>query len=61
MTVKVKNANPLRERKCLCCRGAFLSEGFHNRMCDKCKDSDNFGNDFAFGGDVGVIRMAERA
>lgn len=24
-------------RTCLCCRGHFLSEGAHNRMCDKCR------------------------
>ena len=27
-------------RPCLRCRGAFLSEGFHHRICAGCKDSD---------------------
>lgn len=28
------------ERKCLCCLRPFMSDGNHNRMCDRCrKDS----------------------
>lgn len=25
------------ERPCMCCRQTFLSEGIHNRMCDRCR------------------------
>lgn len=40
-----------RERRCMCCAATFLSEGPHNRMCDRCRrsetasasDSDAFG------------------
>lgn len=27
----------LLERACLSCRNPFLSEGTHNRMCEKCR------------------------
>ena len=27
------------ERACMTCQGAFLSEGFHNRMCARCKEA----------------------
>ncbi len=27
-------------RPCICCKDLFLSQGFHNRMCDKCRLRD---------------------
>lgn len=26
-----------KERPCLCCQRAFLSDGIHNRLCDTCR------------------------
>lgn len=60
MTVKVKSENPLRNRSCLRCRKSFLSEGFHNRICERCKETADYGfTDFAFEGDTGVMRLAQ--
>lgn len=28
------------ERPCLCCKVAFISEGFHNRLCNTCCIAD---------------------
>ena len=38
------------ERPCLCCGEAFLSEGIHNRMCNRCRShADPLGN-YAYSG-----------
>jgi hypothetical protein len=32
-----------QKRSCLCCAHPFLSEGAHNRLCDRCRNtSDTF-------------------
>lgn len=43
-----------QERPCLCCGGAFLSAGAHNRLCDDCRRQD--------GGPVpmGIVRPQRR-
>ncbi len=28
-----------KNRNCMCCRKPFLSLGFHNRLCDRCRGS----------------------
>lgn len=32
------------ERTCLCCKGAFWSEGFGERVCRRCKTSNTWRN-----------------
>lgn len=34
-----RRISALRARKCLCCETQFMSEGAHNRLCDKCRES----------------------
>ena len=37
---EAKKTMVLTDRKCMSCQADFKSEGFHNRLCDKCrKDS----------------------
>ncbi len=31
------------ERACLCCRQPFISQGPHNRLCDRCRRQDDGG------------------
>lgn len=31
------DAKPLTKRQCLSCGAAFLSEGAHNRLCNRCR------------------------
>ena len=26
-----------KERHCMCCRGKFMSDGPHNRLCNRCR------------------------
>lgn len=30
-----------QERRCLCCGETFTSQGFHNRMCGRCRSRDD--------------------
>jgi hypothetical protein len=50
LAVESKHSKPRQERRripCLTCRGLFLSEGPHNRMCPRCRwhhrDDGSFG------------------
>lgn len=40
---RVTPARKPRERCCLRCGRSFLSEGFHNRMCDPCRHVSDAG------------------
>lgn len=31
---------PKTKRNCMCCNAAFLSDGFHNRLCNRCRQKD---------------------
>lgn len=43
---RLAKANKRKLRPCITCGGNFLSEGFHNRMCDACRvDPENQGID----------------
>lgn len=33
----LQNEARLTHRPCICCHTTFLSEGKHNRMCDRCR------------------------
>lgn len=35
---KVPASRRPQMRRCMCCRAAFKSEGFHNRMCTPCRN-----------------------
>lgn len=52
-----------RERACLRCGGAFLSEGFHNRMCPRCRSraSDDTLPTIAVAAGTGKILRAARS
>ena len=48
MTVKIKVDDEdveYTERKCMCCRQPFLSEGIHNRLCKPCKEGETGDDD----------------
>lgn len=36
LTRAIRDAG-LKARQCICCRKNFMSEGAHNRMCDRCR------------------------
>ena len=37
------------QRECMCCNKKFLSEGIHNRICTKCKETEYYqtGQDYS--------------
>lgn len=34
---RLENAGRNTRRTCLCCGGDFMSEGIHNRLCNRCR------------------------
>ena len=38
-----ERAKPRTKRPCLCCKKPFMSEGAHNRLCNECKNNEQFG------------------
>ena len=49
---KVKSKKEKKKRDCMMCYKPFMSEGNHNRICWRCKNTD----DWAYGNDYGVIK-----
>lgn len=37
-----RTAKPEEERTCLSCRKRFMSFGKMNRICDRCKENENY-------------------
>lgn len=53
-------AQKRKRRACLCCGGEFVSEGIHNRMCNRCRlePSNDIDVPFSFGTIHGRKRSA---
>lgn len=57
---KVPKAKRPQVRACLCCGSGFESDGFHNRMCNRCRLNASQATDapFSFGAIHGRKRSA---
>jgi len=47
-------------RLCMCCRGEFLSQGVHNRMCARCRQFNDGGSMSIPALSAGQVRRAAR-
>ncbi len=58
---KARPAHKPKERSCMCCQTAFVSEGFHHRLCGRCRGRSDGGSMSISSQSAGKVRRAARS